>query len=443
MPYSCAKAVCATFCYHIAGALIPIFGPDFPSECLNPQSTDFARMVIDQTLVVRASREMEEMRDMYHRNPEDEIAAPLLQKGSAYSEALESTPRRDAPSPQPASERQHAVYAVDTLRARPLATRTLGESPGLPPLSYVMPRPRTCLTFPPEHDRLPPLSQIAPLSPVILPPLFDRERPDRMARSSHLPYSSRLTSSGQGRHRHHISMSSIESDEKADFFTRIPRSDSQLRSLPDTVSRPIRRPRDTASSPPSRASLISTHRCERGSSSFGYELPGTDRERLESSFCYPSPPRRQYTGLYCTETDQNRPHPLSDPVRDNEESAILEQRLGRNRAIGLADALVLEQRQSNKNDRKGNLNAAGSGLRLSGLASPWNTIDADAAEVLVNFGVKPKSSSGDEQGRDSDDGSLYPPMAAEAGKIAGPRFDASIASLLCDDEAPRPKRRRS
>lgn len=36
MPYRCAKAVCATFCYHIAGALIPLFGESFPSECIPP-----------------------------------------------------------------------------------------------------------------------------------------------------------------------------------------------------------------------------------------------------------------------------------------------------------------------------------------------------------------------------------------------------------------------
>ncbi|KAI5463272.1 hypothetical protein BGZ63DRAFT_188190 [Mariannaea sp. PMI_226] len=62
MPYKCAKAVCATFCYHIAGALIPLFGPDFPSECVPPESPEFGRMVIDPQLVIEATHEAEMLR---------------------------------------------------------------------------------------------------------------------------------------------------------------------------------------------------------------------------------------------------------------------------------------------------------------------------------------------------------------------------------------------
>ncbi|KAF9870370.1 APSES transcription factor Xbp1 [Colletotrichum karsti] len=57
MPYECAKAVCATFCYNIAGALIPIFGPSFPSMCIPPGSPDYQRMVIDPRIVEDAIRE--------------------------------------------------------------------------------------------------------------------------------------------------------------------------------------------------------------------------------------------------------------------------------------------------------------------------------------------------------------------------------------------------
>lgn len=59
MPYQCARAVCATFCYEIAGALIPIFGPSFPSDCIPRESQGFGRMVIDSQLVVEATREAE------------------------------------------------------------------------------------------------------------------------------------------------------------------------------------------------------------------------------------------------------------------------------------------------------------------------------------------------------------------------------------------------
>ncbi|KAK2018168.1 apses transcription factor Xbp1 [Colletotrichum eremochloae] len=57
MPYECAKAVCATFCYNIAGALIPIFGPSFPSLCIPPGSPDYQRMVIDHRIVKDAIRD--------------------------------------------------------------------------------------------------------------------------------------------------------------------------------------------------------------------------------------------------------------------------------------------------------------------------------------------------------------------------------------------------
>ncbi|KAF6829434.1 APSES transcription factor Xbp1 [Colletotrichum plurivorum] len=66
MPYECAKAVCATFCYNIAGALIPIFGPSFPSMCIPPGSPDYQRMVIDHRIVEDAIREADLSRKIQH-----------------------------------------------------------------------------------------------------------------------------------------------------------------------------------------------------------------------------------------------------------------------------------------------------------------------------------------------------------------------------------------
>ncbi|KAK2692746.1 hypothetical protein QWA68_009751 [Fusarium oxysporum] len=65
MPYTCARAVCATFCYSIAGALIPIFGPDFPSLCIHPSAPDFGRMVISQQIIIEATHEAEMARRMH------------------------------------------------------------------------------------------------------------------------------------------------------------------------------------------------------------------------------------------------------------------------------------------------------------------------------------------------------------------------------------------
>ena len=64
MPYYCAREVCATFCHHIAGALIPIFGPDFPSSCIPRDDPRFGRMVIDPATTEAAARQAEQFRQM-------------------------------------------------------------------------------------------------------------------------------------------------------------------------------------------------------------------------------------------------------------------------------------------------------------------------------------------------------------------------------------------
>lgn len=65
MPYQCAKAVCATFCHHIAGALVPIFGPDFPSQCIPPYAPDHGRMIIDPTIIAQSTRDADRLRRLY------------------------------------------------------------------------------------------------------------------------------------------------------------------------------------------------------------------------------------------------------------------------------------------------------------------------------------------------------------------------------------------
>lgn len=47
MPFEAAKAVAATFCWNIRYALTPVFGAEFPSQCVQPGSEQFGEMVID------------------------------------------------------------------------------------------------------------------------------------------------------------------------------------------------------------------------------------------------------------------------------------------------------------------------------------------------------------------------------------------------------------
>ncbi|KAH0496837.1 hypothetical protein TgHK011_004181 [Trichoderma gracile] len=62
MPYSCARAVCATFCAGIAGALIPLFGPTFPSQCTPSDSPYYNEMVIDPQIIRQAIEDVERCR---------------------------------------------------------------------------------------------------------------------------------------------------------------------------------------------------------------------------------------------------------------------------------------------------------------------------------------------------------------------------------------------
>ena len=62
MPYDCARAVCTLFCHPIAGALIPIFGPDFPHDCVGPDSPRFGRMDIDPEVIQSSTRNAIESR---------------------------------------------------------------------------------------------------------------------------------------------------------------------------------------------------------------------------------------------------------------------------------------------------------------------------------------------------------------------------------------------
>ncbi|KAM5348258.1 hypothetical protein ACJ41O_008082 [Fusarium nematophilum] len=100
MPYQCARAVCATFCYHIAGALIPIFGPSFPSVCVPPESPDFARMVISQQLVLEASHEAQIARRLH-----------LSTLPPSFGGGATSFPRDDRPGP-------HNMYASEERKHR-------------------------------------------------------------------------------------------------------------------------------------------------------------------------------------------------------------------------------------------------------------------------------------------------------------------------------------
>ncbi|KAL9109717.1 MAG: hypothetical protein Q9227_005586 [Pyrenula ochraceoflavens] len=50
VPFEAAQAVAATFCWNIRFALTPVFGANFPSMCVPPDSDKFGEMVIDPAI---------------------------------------------------------------------------------------------------------------------------------------------------------------------------------------------------------------------------------------------------------------------------------------------------------------------------------------------------------------------------------------------------------
>ncbi|KAL9623526.1 MAG: hypothetical protein Q9160_002207 [Pyrenula sp. 1 TL-2023] len=76
MPFEAAKAVAATFCYHMRFALIPIFGSQFPEECLKPDHQGFGEMVIDQSIIRFCTEEAEIYRQMASEKKREESSTP-------------------------------------------------------------------------------------------------------------------------------------------------------------------------------------------------------------------------------------------------------------------------------------------------------------------------------------------------------------------------------
>ncbi|KAI1823609.1 hypothetical protein F4861DRAFT_311419 [Xylaria intraflava] len=107
MPYMCARAVCATFCHNIAGALIPIFGPDFPTICTPAEAPEYSRMVIDPAIVIQSTREAE-----YYRRLYSDTAGLGSTPGNEHGNAGSKRDRRIFRSPYDDSSGHHPRYRI-------------------------------------------------------------------------------------------------------------------------------------------------------------------------------------------------------------------------------------------------------------------------------------------------------------------------------------------
>ena len=94
MPFDAAKAVAATFCWKIRHALTPVFGLDFPSQCIHSQDrARFGRMVIDPSIVRKATETANLYRMLELRTPP--LVSSSLQHHSARPSSLSPTERGD------------------------------------------------------------------------------------------------------------------------------------------------------------------------------------------------------------------------------------------------------------------------------------------------------------------------------------------------------------
>ncbi|KAG5984325.1 hypothetical protein E4U55_005210 [Claviceps digitariae] len=107
MPYHCAKALCATFCHEISGALIPIFGPEFPSQCTSPASPRFGDMIISQQLIAEAIA----------RAPRHDMRRPDTEFGGSDAAVFNFFDREPA-MPRPASLPTMAPLRTESHLAR-------------------------------------------------------------------------------------------------------------------------------------------------------------------------------------------------------------------------------------------------------------------------------------------------------------------------------------
>jgi hypothetical protein len=105
MPYDAAKAIAATFCYDIRFALTPVFGQDFPSQCLSREQPGFSKFVIDPAIVWKCIAETERFRR--------EGTSYRLMASTSASPTTPTQMNFDSPSWKPKTLKQRRARPAD------------------------------------------------------------------------------------------------------------------------------------------------------------------------------------------------------------------------------------------------------------------------------------------------------------------------------------------
>lgn len=78
MPFECAKAMAATFCYEIRHLLTPIFGKDFMKQCRHPSEPGFPNFTIDPAIIESCTVEVNERKARLAQGSPTGIIAPIM-----------------------------------------------------------------------------------------------------------------------------------------------------------------------------------------------------------------------------------------------------------------------------------------------------------------------------------------------------------------------------
>ncbi|KAI1369430.1 hypothetical protein F5Y08DRAFT_325436 [Xylaria arbuscula] len=234
MPYQCAKAVCATFCHNISGALIPIFGPDFPALCAQVDAPEYSRMVIDPTIVIQSTREAEYYRRLYSNT----ASVRSQSRNDSYINRSPKREHRELRDPYEDHDRRQPRYyarkpAVSTPRSDHSTYTTDTEGEVLPLLD------RASLTRGPtpyQHPRFP-HSTIPPIVP-----------PSRTSHVNNSSGSSWTPANAPHMSTHHRHSSEYQTNGPSPWLSAIPRftTAGQLQILPPPTANA---PRATRSRP--------------------------------------------------------------------------------------------------------------------------------------------------------------------------------------------------
>ncbi|GKZ33635.1 hypothetical protein AbraIFM66950_003660 [Aspergillus brasiliensis] len=111
MPFRAAKALATTFCWHIRFLLTPMFGLDFPAQCIPPNDDRFERMIIDPEIIHQAAEDV-----AYYRSLEPSVCP----RGGYHSfeepdQGCQSVSPHDTYCVSPTSSSQ-TTYMLDNTR---------------------------------------------------------------------------------------------------------------------------------------------------------------------------------------------------------------------------------------------------------------------------------------------------------------------------------------